>query len=125
MAQTPENIKKDLVRLLGDIGRLSEQITRIINVFPDYYEDMLSLLTIVANANKVHGMIHDAVQQARVAEAFEADSEFAAQITHLLRTQEWVKKNYELALDATKKLSDLEDVTLQFYDNPHPDVIFT
>ena len=124
MSKTPDEIKSELVSLLNDIGRLSENITRIINVFPDYYEEMLSFLNIVAGANKLHGLLHEAVESARAHPSVQDDEEFSQQLEHLLRTQEWVQKNYELALEATRKLSDLEDVTLQFYDNKHPDVVF-
>lgn len=123
MSQTPEHLKKELVRVLKSISELSEEITRIVNVFPDYYEDMLRLLTIVANANNLTSLIHEAVTKCRD-EGHLLDEDLQSQLDNLLRTQDWVKKNYELATEATQKLSALEDVTLQFYDNPHPDVIF-
>jgi hypothetical protein len=123
MSQTPEHLKQELVRVLKNISELSEEITRIVNVFPDYYEDMLRLLTVVANANNLTSLIHEAVAKCRD-EGHLLDEDLQSQLDNLLRTQDWVKKNYELATEATQKLSALEDVTLQFYDNPHPDVIF-
>jgi hypothetical protein len=123
MAQTPEHLKKELIRVLRNIGELSEEITRIVNVFPDYYEDMMRLLTVVASANNLNVVIHDVVTECRAAGHL-LDDDLQEQLDNILRTQDWVKKNYELATEATQKLSALEDVTLKFYDNPHPDVIF-
>lgn len=123
MAQTPEHLKKELIRVLQHIGELSEEITRIVNVFPDYYEEMLRLLNVVAHANKLNATIQDLVAECRAAGHL-LDEDLQEQLDNILRTQDWVKKNYELATEATQKLSALEDVTLQFYDNPHPDVVF-
>jgi hypothetical protein len=55
----------------------------------------------------------------------EEAAELEAKFAHAMRTDEWVAKNHELATEATQKLAALEDVTLQFYDNQHPDVVIT
>lgn len=123
MEKTPEQFQNELIALLRDIAKTAEEVTNLINVFPDYYEDMMRLLNVVKHAADANRKIHAAF--AGVRDNPEISDRFRQQIDYLLRTQDWVEKNYALAVEATQKLSALEDVTLQFYDNPHPDVNFT
>lgn len=121
--RSPEQIRKELFDTLERINQTNGEITGLINVFPDYYEQMQSLLSVVSKANELSNRLQDAVADLRETGAGADDPDFDAQMARILRTQEWAKKNHELAQAALQRLSDLEDVTLQFYDNPHPDVV--
>ena len=124
MAQTPEELKAELFGLLERLADATTGVTRAVNLFPDYYEKILALLTVIRDANKLTLEIQNIIAES-VDDGFtENDEDLQQRIDHFLRTQDWVKKNSELATEAISKLSQLEDVTLQFYDNPHPDVVF-
>lgn len=77
----------------------------------------------IKKANKLSSDLQKLV--ANLDESFaESDAELQQQIQSFLRTQTWMQTNHDIAQTAIAKLSDLEDVTLQFYDNPHPDTVF-
>jgi hypothetical protein len=122
--ENQRNLLKELVDTLERINETNEQITGIVNNFSAYYEDLSQFLNIVKNANTLSLKLHAALQAVKEEGSLEDNEEIALQVEDILRTQAWVQKNAELADEALKKLSDLEDVTLQFYDNPHPDVVF-
>lgn len=119
----PEHIRERFFTLVSKLDEANNQVTGIINVFPDYYEQMLSILNIVASSNQLNIELQKLVTEWQERSLLGDDYELHEQVQQAIRTRDWVQKNYELAKDAIQKLSALEDVTLQFYDNLHPDVV--
>jgi hypothetical protein len=119
----PEHIRERFFTLVGKLDEANNQVTGIINVFPDYYEQMLSILNIVASSNQLNVELQKLISEWQESSLLGDDYELHEQVQQAMRTQDWVQKNYELAKEAIQKLSALEDVTLQFYDNLHPDVV--
>jgi hypothetical protein len=124
MARTPEKLKKELFELLEKLADATTAVTSAVNIFPDHYEKILALLSVIRDANKLTCEVQEVVAESVDEGLTENDEDLQQRVDHFLRTQDWVKKNSELAAEAIAKLSQLEDVTLQFYDNPHPDVVF-
>lgn len=123
MSANTLDLKKQLLAAMNSAADATESLTSAANVFPDFYERILELLTVIKKANKLSSDLQKLV--ANLDESFaESDAELQQQIQSFLRTQTWMQTNHDIAQTAIAKLSDLEDVTLQFYDNPHPDTVF-
>ena len=130
MAKSRKELEDMLIMALEQVNECTETLTRSVNFLPDYYENILVILNLVSRVNDLHVELNRGVALVREAtdDGFlseEESVELQARFAHVMRTDEWVTKNHELALEATKKLAALEDVTLQFYDNQHPDVVIT
>lgn len=130
MSLNRKELEEQLILALEEVNKCTETLTRTVNFLPDYYENILVILKVVARVHELHLELNRGVALLNdVADAGffneEETEALQARFAHAMRTSEWVAKNHELATEAIQKLTALEDVTLQFYDNQHPDVVIT